>query len=166
MFFWTPVDALLNLKNKYCMKTAWQRKYDHNDFKQNVVLLSGFLWWFSPKYLACCSLVHILQFNVSARFVSRTVFGDNLLIAVILIYAGKAQLISNLHFHQACSINMRFVWWITKCIIKLLLYFFHSGIFVVKMYFSYLLVFLLEIYFVIKMLFVLSHSAAGFSDII
>ena len=138
MFFWTPVDALLNLKNKYCMKTAWQRKYDHNDFKQNDILLSRFLWWWRPKYLLRCSLVHILQFNVSARFVSRTVFGDNLLIAImILIYAGKAQLISNLHFHQACSINMRFVWWIAKYIIKLLLYFFLPGIFIVKMYFSY-----------------------------
>lgn len=45
----------------------------------------------------------------------------------------EAQLISNLHFHQACSINMRFV-------------FFLPGIFIVRMYFPYLLVFLLEIY--------------------
>ena len=86
------------------------------------------------------SLVHILQLNISARFVSGTFLEDNLLIAIILIYAGKAQLISNLHFHQACSINMRFIWWITKCIIKLLLYFFLPGIFIVKMYFSYILV--------------------------
>lgn len=34
------------------------------------------------------------------------------------------------------------------------------------MYFSYVLVFLLEIYYVKKVLFVLSHIAAGFSDII
>lgn len=55
------------------------------------------------------SLVHILQLNISARFVSGTFLEDNLLIAIILIYAGKAQLISNLHFHQGCSINMRFI---------------------------------------------------------
>lgn len=141
MFFWTPVDALLNLKNKYCMKTAWQRN--------TIIMIPNRMMFYSLVFcddivqniwFVTSSLVHILQLNISARFVSGAFLEDNLLIAIILIYAGKAQLISNLHFHQACSINMRFIWWITKCIIKLLLYFFLPGIFIVKMYFSYILV--------------------------